>query len=140
MILPRLFLSIHTSGWVAVFQPTNLITQTKNDTESTMEYEHEEALVIARFIEWLDAKATTKEKCFMQQYLLQQGLKKFGERGTAASSKEIGQLHNRTVFGPILVNELTPTERKKAMEALMFLCEKRDGTVKCRMVYNGKPT
>eukprot|EP00980_Cylindrotheca_fusiformis_P025108 scaffold13089_cov64-Cylindrotheca_fusiformis.AAC.1 len=26
------------------------------------------------------------------------------------------------------------------MEALMFLTEKRDGTIKGRMVYNGKPT
>ena len=26
------------------------------------------------------------------------------------------------------------------MEALMFLTEKKDGTIKGRMVYNGKPT
>jgi hypothetical protein len=36
---------------------------------------------------------------------------------------------------------MTQIERKKTQEqALMFLEEKRDGTVKGRMVYNGKPT
>jgi hypothetical protein len=35
---------------------------------------------------------------------------------------------------------LMPSEKKKAQMALMFLTEKRDGSVKGRMVYNGKPT
>eukprot|EP00980_Cylindrotheca_fusiformis_P030969 scaffold25690_cov333-Cylindrotheca_fusiformis.AAC.1 len=35
---------------------------------------------------------------------------------------------------------MKPSEKRKAMEALMFLTEKRDGTIKGRMVYNGKPT
>jgi hypothetical protein len=35
---------------------------------------------------------------------------------------------------------MTNTERRKAQQALMFLVEKRDGTIKGRMVYNGKPT
>jgi hypothetical protein len=32
------------------------------------------------------------------------------------------------------------SERKKAQMAFMFLTEKRDKSVKGRMVYNGKPT
>ena len=36
--------------------------------------------------------------------------------------------------------DLTPSERKKAMKALMFLTEKRDKSIKGQMVYNGKPT
>jgi hypothetical protein len=35
---------------------------------------------------------------------------------------------------------MTQIEQRKAQQALMFLGEKRDGTVKGRMVYNGKPT
>jgi len=35
---------------------------------------------------------------------------------------------------------LTDAERKKVVEALMFLTMKRDGSIKGRMVYNGKPT
>ena len=64
----------------------------------------------------------------------------FGEKGHAGASKELDQLHRRTCFGPISVADLTPSERKKAMEALMFLTEKPDGTIKGRLVYNGKPT
>jgi hypothetical protein len=35
---------------------------------------------------------------------------------------------------------MTQLEGRKAQQALMFLGEKRDGTVKGRMVFNGKPT
>jgi hypothetical protein len=35
---------------------------------------------------------------------------------------------------------MTQIEWRKAQQALMFLGKKRDGTVKGRMVYNGKPT
>ena len=35
---------------------------------------------------------------------------------------------------------MTPDEKMKAMEALMFLTEKRDKSIKSRLVYNGKPS
>ena len=54
--------------------------------------------------------------------------------------KEISQLHMRTCFGPIDILKMKPSEKAKAVEALVFLTEKRDGTIKGRMVYNGKPT
>ena len=43
-------------------------------------------------------------------------------------------------FGPRHKRDLNTREIKKAMEALLFLTEKRDKTVKGRAVYNGKPT
>jgi hypothetical protein len=43
-------------------------------------------------------------------------------------------------FTPKSITDMTQLERRKAQQALMFLGEKRDGTVKGRMVYNGKPT
>ena len=46
----------------------------------------------------------------------------------------------RNCFAPISVADLSPSERRKVMMALMLLTEKRDGTIKGRMVYNGKPT
>jgi hypothetical protein len=54
--------------------------------------------------------------------------------------KEINQLNRRTCFAPLRVKETKPSKRKKAQMALMFLTEKRDRSVKGRMVYNGKPT
>ena len=38
------------------------------------------------------------------------------------------------------VASLTKEERRKEQVALMFLTEKRDGSIKARKVYNGKPT
>jgi hypothetical protein len=67
-------------------------------------------------------------------------MKVFGNKGHKASKKEIDQLHRRTCFAPLKVKEMKPSERKKAQMALMFLTEKRDKSVKGRMVYSGKPT
>ena len=47
------------------------------------------------------------------------------------------QLHERVVFKPIHVAELTEQEKRRAMESLIFLVEKRDGTVKGRTCANG---
>jgi hypothetical protein len=74
---------------------------------------------------------------FIQTYSLNKGLKKFGNRGKDAAQKEMKQLHNCVVFEPILIAEMTPWERKRAMECLIFLTKKRDGTVKARMCTNG---
>ena len=63
-----------------------------------------------------------------------------GNKGADAAQKELDQLHRRNCFMPVNTKSLSPSERKKAQEALLFLTEKRDGTIKGRMVYNGKPT
>ena len=54
--------------------------------------------------------------------------------------KEVKQLHDRTCFKPIDVSTLTKEELQRAVNALIFLTKKRDGTIKAREVYNGKPT
>jgi hypothetical protein len=43
-------------------------------------------------------------------------------------------------FAPLKVKEMKPSKKKKSQIALMFLTEKRDKSVKGRMVYKGKPT
>jgi hypothetical protein len=50
------------------------------------------------------------------------------------------QLHRRSCFTSKSIAKMTQLERRKAQQALMFLGEKQGGTVKGRMVYNGKPT
>ena len=57
-----------------------------------------------------------------------------------ATIQELEQLHKRVCYKPIHPSEMTAEEKKKAQDALMFLTEKRDKTVKGRMVFNGKPT
>ena len=118
----------------------NLITQVHPNPDEDVTYSTQLAMVIARLMVDINEKATDQGASFAQQYIFQKGLKVFGARGSAAALKELDQLHRRTCFTPLSIAELTPSEKKKAMEALMFLTEKRDKTIKGRMVYNGKPT
>jgi hypothetical protein len=68
----------------------------------------------------------------MTQYSLNRGLRKFREKGEKSVEKELGQLHmkknllSRTGRRP-LVNT-----KKGALESLVFLKEKRDGSIKRR--------
>jgi hypothetical protein len=74
----------------------------------------------------------------LQQYSIGAGLKKFQERGEKGVTKELTQMHNMSVFTPILKDDLTLEERKKAISSLMFLKEKRDKTVKGRFCADGR--
>jgi hypothetical protein len=74
---------------------------------------------------------------FIQTYSLKSGLKKFGEHGETAATSKMCQLHERAVFHPIRVDDMTQLEKKRAMESLIFLVEKCDGRVKARTCANG---
>jgi hypothetical protein len=65
------------------------------------------------------------------------GMKQFKQRGEDAVSKELSQLHFRDTFEPINPKDLTNEERKEVLESHLFLKEKRDATVKGRMVAGG---
>jgi hypothetical protein len=65
------------------------------------------------------------------------GMKQFKQRGEDAVSKELSQLHFRDTFEPINPKDLTNEERKEVLESHLFLKEKRDATVKGRMVTGG---
>ena len=67
---------------------------------------------------------TDRKKSFAQQYILQKGLKIFGERGEKAASKEVKQLHDRVCWEPIDVSTLTQSEKRKVVECMMPLTEK----------------
>ena len=118
----------------------NLIAQVSPNPDEDVEHGYDFAVLIARTMNEFNERATVHGASFAQQYILKKGLQKFGEQGAAASSKEMDQLHRRNCFTPISAEEMTPNERKKAMEALMFLSEKRDGAIKGRCVCNGKET
>ena len=118
----------------------NILHQVNPTQEQMKEYEVEDAIVIARLIGDLNSTMSIKGLSFAQQYLLKQGLKKFEKRGEEAARKELDQLCKRNCFMPVGVKELTPSERKRAQSSLMFLNEKRDGTVKGRLVYDGRRT
>ena len=51
--------------------------------------------------------------------------------------KEMTQLHERTVFTPIKVQDLNKKEKARAMESLIFLVQKQDILIKARPCANG---
>ena len=126
----------------------NLFWQVKRNPSYTTEIEYtgDTAMVWVRLISEIRdgvnmfGAAYIAKFCGGQQYLINKGIKVFGEAGATAATKELDQLHKRNCFEPILVKDLTPSERRKAQVALMFLTRKRDDSIKGRMVYNGKPT
>ena len=125
---------------IASFLCHNLIAQVHPNPESDVEYHPSSAAVIARVMCELNGKATRDGINLGLQYMLPKGLKVFGDKGQTATRKELKQLHDRHCFQPMDISKLSSTERQKAMDALMFLTEKRDKTVKGRMVCNGKPS
>jgi len=120
-------------------QVHNLVPELTIKT-NTMEYDTNGAIFMARMMTEMNFRVTIEGTNFAQQYSLKTGLKNFGSKGSEAASKELDQLHQRNCFTLVNVAKLTPSEKKKAQMALMFLTEKRDGSVKGQMIYNGKPT
>ena len=49
---------------------------------------------------------------------------------------EIEELHNREVFEPIFPQEITQLEKTQAMNSLIFLTEKKNGTFKAQVYAN----
>ncbi len=108
------------------YETNHLITQT--GVHHTQVYEPEEASVSATIIHHC---------AFAQTFSLNKGLKKFGDKGKEATFQEVEQLHKRNCWRPIHPNDLTPEQRKKALESLIFLTEKRDARIKARACANG---
>ena len=105
-----------------------------------MEYSRDTGKVIARCIHHIRNEIVRKETTHATQYMLKKGLKIFGKDSEKASKAELMQMHQRICFKPELMKNLTALERKRAMRGLMILTQKKDGTTKGRLAYNGKPT
>jgi hypothetical protein len=71
------------------------------------------------------------------QYTLDAGIKKFGDQGESAVTKELPQFNTYNVFEPLEANSLSDKEKKGALSSLIFLKKKRNGTVKARSCANG---
>ena len=97
------------------------------------------AMIIHSLKEKIDSRMD-RSNSFAQQYILQKGLKIFGEQGEKAANKEVKQMHDRVCWEPIDISTMMQSEKRKVVEAMLLLTEKRDGTVKGRAVHNGKPT
>ncbi|CAJ1950422.1 unnamed protein product [Cylindrotheca closterium] len=106
------------------------------------DYEEHDAILIARCLMQIKAKFDTDEGLsFIQQYYINQGLKKLGDNGKDAVDKELRQMILRDCFTPKFVKDMTASERKKTQSAMMLLAEKQfEKTIKGRLVYRGNGT
>ena len=114
--------------------------ENKNKHIELKQYDELDAQVISLF---LQNKVPNKEErnitgvCNTNTFNIKKGILKYGKKGREAVNKELAQLHNREVFKPIKLSELSKEEKDKAMSSLIFLTQKRDGTIKARACANG---
>ncbi|CAJ1967254.1 unnamed protein product [Cylindrotheca closterium] len=106
------------------------------------DYEEHDAILIACCMMQIKAQFNTEEGLnFIQQYYINQGLKKFGDDGKDAVDKELRQMLQRDCFTPQFVKDMTASEQKKAQSAMMLLAKKQfEKTIKGRLVYQGGGT
>eukprot|EP00957_Ditylum_brightwellii_P102200 7790610-Ditylum_brightwellii.AAC.1 len=74
----------------------------------------------------------------LTQYHVSKGLKVFGQKGADAVLKELKQLHDRLVMDPKQPEQMSREEKKAALQYLMFLKQKRCGTIKGRGCADGR--
>ena len=68
----------------------------------------------------------------LSQYVTKKIIKLFGERGVREFWKKLEKLHDRKVIQPRLTIELTADHKRISISYLMFLNEKRYGSIKKR--------
>jgi hypothetical protein len=81
---------------------------------------------------------TVLEGTAMTQHSLKKGIKLFGDAGVDAVLKELQQLHDRGVVEPKGAGDLSCEEKKAALQYLMFIKKKRNGTIKGRGCADGR--
>ena len=74
----------------------------------------------------------------LTQYNMRRGIQLFRQRGIDAVRKELKQLNDRLVAKPVSPESLTKEQRARALAYLMFLKEKRCGTIKGRGCADGR--
>ena len=73
----------------------------------------------------------------MAHLSMKAGLKRWGNKGKQEFFKELSQLHMRDTFRPINSKTFLKTEYDKVLESHLFLKQKRDHSIKGRMVAGG---
>jgi hypothetical protein len=84
-------------------------------------------------------KKKKKYKPKSGQYQLEAEIKRFGEWGETAVTKELDQFNKYGVFEPKHASDLSEEDMKKALSSLIFLKEKKSGVMKERSCTNGNP-
>ena len=112
----------------------NIQTETNQDEEKGLVYNHDEARVLTTVITTFNKHMEHIVEEHRQQYVvtnsLKAGINKYGNQAKASAHKEMKQLHDRLCFRPVHKCSLNKFEKQRAMELLLFLTEKRDKVIK----------
>jgi len=68
----------------------------------------------------------------LTQMNVKEGIKRNGDKGNNALMKELQQLHVHQALLPLKKEDMSYEQCKMALRYLMFLKEKRDGSIKAR--------
>ena len=92
--------------------------------------------------EWGEIRATTGTTGEVNQSTalvpMKTGLDLFGDAGNQSMKSEMGQLHKQTVMKPKHSKDLTTEQWREALAYLMFLKQKRCGTIKAQGCADGQ--
>ena len=73
----------------------------------------------------------------VEHYSMKKGIDLFGDRAEIAVTKELKKVNDMNTYEPKHAQDLTNKERKEALASLLFITEKRDDTIKARLVGDG---
>ena len=112
----------------------------ENTNMEVREYDEQDDKIISMFLQ--NQNTNSKETqlagmCNTTTYSLKKGILKYENKDRQVVDNESSQLHNREVFKPVMLSDLTKEEKDKAVKSLILLTEKRDGTIKARACANG---
>ena len=73
----------------------------------------------------------------VEHYSMKKGIDLFGDCAETTVTKELKNMNNMNTYTPKHAQDLTNKERKEALASLLFITEKRDDTIKARLVGDG---
>jgi hypothetical protein len=113
---------------------SNLMTFKAPKSETTYDLQEAKilAMIMVQYKEILVASTTHQGHQFLTTYSLKKEIQRFGKKAVAATKKEMQQMLDQTCFVPIQKSEPSNAEIRRAIESLLFLTEKKDGTIKSR--------
>ncbi|KAG7374846.1 reverse transcriptase RNA-dependent DNA polymerase [Nitzschia inconspicua] len=127
-------------GQRAAFEPGNVGPNTRSRTRQQRGRapRSERALLTALLDTFKPETHRTLFCLVTAQMTANRGVKVFGKAGEEAIEKELRQLLTRNVMHGVHSRELTQEQRRAALRYLMFLKEKRCGTIKGRGCADGR--
>ena len=111
----------------------NVVSQKSEKIEYTSMVER----IVSIIINKINNQDIVKRSSLMETFSLEQGIKRFVNKGYEATYGEMLQIHQKTYFRPIKVADFNPREIKRALELLIFLVLKKDVIIKSRTCANG---